>query len=71
MHFKCKTYANYEMETHVFGWRSERPENQRTDTHGEKLKKNKPTKPVKTMSREEQFERENELLRLENAYLKG
>lgn len=32
--------------------------------------KKKPAKPARTMSREEQLERENELLRLEVAYLK-
>ncbi|PKH10318.1 hypothetical protein CXF70_10325 [Planomicrobium sp. MB-3u-38] len=70
MHVKCKTYANYEMETHFFGWKSKRFDNQRMDTHGEKSSKI-PTKAVKAVSREEQFERENELLRLENAYLKN
>ena len=33
-------------------------------------RKTKPAKQEKAMSREEQLERENELLRLENAYLK-
>lgn len=34
------------------------------------VEKSKPTKQEKEMSREEQLERENELLRLEVAYLK-